>query len=614
MISEEARIISSQCRHYAMCKIDFLGTGLCPAGSHNHYVSYYPQGRMDIYNALANGLIPVTEALVDIADTCSLCGICDRQCYFVTGLRPLKVMKALKGYVENHLKQKGKIETGGEDAVLKGLRGIVGRQWATSDPAILVSYAHDPSPFTGIKIPGYVVMPGTKEEISRIVILCNEHAVNYAVRGNGSSVIGLVFSDGIVIDVNRMKGIRIDRDNWCVHTEAGVCAFDLQKKVYGHGLRVNVAEPSALVCANIMCSGIFSLFSNAYGIAADNYVFAEFVDSKGNIFESNKRTAPNILAFHHEEMPSPGICTMAAIKLHQATSDEEGILIPFADFKEALTFARDLSMRRIGIAIGVLGTEYTAAFMSPTADLAERVKGIISEKLGIQYLVLVIGDRYAIDSIKKMQKTIIDNRLFRMLMLSLPKLAENEWIDLLCDCAPDRDLYEILCRDEMYPLLEAVLTPSPELASASVDDDLKDFFISLYSRPEMTDLIWLNMFRIISSRMGRDKHVLAIVLYLPLDRMGMIEHLNSELKRIGDACHIKGDYGFLTPLDSGKRAVYEYDFYMDHTAPLDIERAKRAMPEVRGLIEGVSRGVKGITWIQYILHQGFARKEHFLYT
>jgi hypothetical protein len=96
--------------------------------------------------------------------------------------------------------------------------------------------------------------------------------------------------------------------------------------------------------------------------------------------------------------------------------------------------------------------------------------------------------------------------------------------------------------------------------------------------------------------------------------MEMIEHLNSELKRIGDAFHIKGEFGFLTPLDSGKRAVYEYDFYMDHTDPLDIERAGRAMPEVRRLIEEAGRRVKGITWIQHILHQGFARKEHFLYT
>ena len=44
---------------------------LCPSGPEKHYVAYYPQGRMDLYRALAENLIPVTEALVDTADTCT---------------------------------------------------------------------------------------------------------------------------------------------------------------------------------------------------------------------------------------------------------------------------------------------------------------------------------------------------------------------------------------------------------------------------------------------------------------------------------------------------------------------------------------------------------------
>ena len=71
MIDESVRQTAAQCRHYAMCKIDYLGTGLCPSGPEKQYVAYYPQGRMDLYRALADDLIPVTEALVDVADTCT---------------------------------------------------------------------------------------------------------------------------------------------------------------------------------------------------------------------------------------------------------------------------------------------------------------------------------------------------------------------------------------------------------------------------------------------------------------------------------------------------------------------------------------------------------------
>ncbi len=53
---------AKSCRHYAMCNLDFLGTGLCKSGAEKHYVSFYPQGRMDLYAALAENRIPVTSA------------------------------------------------------------------------------------------------------------------------------------------------------------------------------------------------------------------------------------------------------------------------------------------------------------------------------------------------------------------------------------------------------------------------------------------------------------------------------------------------------------------------------------------------------------------------
>jgi hypothetical protein len=268
MISEEAAGIASRCRHYAMCKIDFLGTGVCAAGKAHHYVSYYPQGRMDIYHALARGLIPVTEGLVDIARTCTLCGICDKQCYFVTELRPMKVMKALKEYVDAYLKTNQPLTEVTEDSILKQLKFAVGDPHASNDPAVLAAYADDPFPFTQRKMPQYVVLPGSDREARDIVDICNHYNIPYAVRGNGSSVIGMVMSEGLVMDMNRMKKISLDTANWLAEIGPGVSAFDLQTEAHKHGLRANTAEPSALVCANIMCSGIFSTFSNAYGTGA----------------------------------------------------------------------------------------------------------------------------------------------------------------------------------------------------------------------------------------------------------------------------------------------------------------------------------------------------------
>lgn len=614
MFPGEAKRIASQCRHYAMCKIDFLGTGLCPSAKDGNYVSYYPQGRMDIYHALAKGLIPVTERLVDISRTCTLCGICDKQCYFVTELRPGKVMKALKNHVDDYLKEKREIIKPEKDGILNQLRDVVREEWATNDPAVLVSYSDDPFPLASPVMPKYVVVPKTKDEISRIVRICNEHDLQYAVRGNGSSVMGFVMSEGLVIDVNRMRKIEIDEENWGVSVEPGVSAFELQEEVSKRGYRVNTAEPSALIAANIMCSGIFSLFSAAYGICADNLITAEFVGKAGETFTLNDKDSPNLFSYHKKEFSLPGICTNVTVKLHPILEDEEGILIPFASFEEAVSLARELSMRRIGIAIGIVGEEYIATFMAPTSDLAYRLKDIFSDKLGIRFFVVVIGDKYAIESIRMMDVTVLDNNVFRMLMLGLPRLVGNKWLDIITDMESDQFPYEMLGMEEIQPLIEAALKPSPELLASAVDQDFQDFFKALYEKSEMTDIIWLNMFRIISSRMGRYKHVVAFILYVPLDKFDVIDKINSEFKRIGNKYGIKNDYGFITPLDSGKRAVFEYDYYIDHTDKKEIQRIQKAIGEVAEMIEGFSARVKGVKWIKYTLYQGFCRSEQLLYT
>jgi hypothetical protein len=613
MISEDARQIAAQCRHYAMCKIDFLRTGLCPSGVRKYYVSYFPQGRMDIYGALANNLLPLTEGLVDIADTCTLCGICDKQCHFVTGMRPMKVMEALKQQVEASLEKNTAMRIK-EDAVLKDLRKIVGTEWATNDPATLVAYANDPFPLKEMQMPGYVVLPGIKDDIVAIVSVANKRGLPYAIRGNGSSVFGIVFTDGIVLDMNRMKSIAIDRDNWIATVGPGVTSFELQKEVQKHRFRVNVAEPAATVCGNIVCTGIFSTWSNAYGVAADNLVNAEFVDNTGHVFDLNDRGAPNLFAFRNEMLPPPpGICTEAQVRMYPTTKDEEGILVPLGTFDEAVALARDLSARRIGISLAVLGGHYLSTFMSPSAELADKVKENLTKSLDINSMVFMVGDKYACDAIKKMTKVTIDNKLFRMLMLGLPRLAENEWAELLRNFEGDKYAFEIFCMKEMYPLLEAALAPSPETLAGAVDEDLRDFYIQLYARPEMTDLVWLNMFRIISSRMARHKHVVAFILYVPLDKIDTIKEINGLFKKVGDKYGIENEYGFLTPIDFGKRAVLEYDYYIDQTSRSDAEKIGKAMAEMDPELDRLSADIKGIKTMKYILSQGCARKEHFLY-
>lgn len=567
---------------------------------------------MDLYAALAENRIPVTEKCIEIADTCDLCGICDYQCYFVTEMKPSLVMKALKEHIKLHLDSGGEILAAETDSILDGLKEIVGDYWATSDRAVALTYSHDPSPVAGPRLPEYVIMPDSTSEISAVIKALNSHKIPYAVRGNGSSVMGFVMSEGAVIDLGRMKSIEFDEKNWVAKVGPGVAAFELQKAVVKRGFRVNVAEPSALVCANIMCSGIFSLFSASYGTAADNYIDAEFVGHDGEVFRLSDKSAPNLFAYKKEDSTVPGICSSAYIRLHPVTSDEGAAFVPFDSLEGALDFARDCAMRRIGLAIGVLGGEYLSVFLSPTKKLAAEVKDIFREKLKIEYLVLVIGDKFALRSVKEMGYNYFDNRMMRILNLGLPSLSSAKWLDIIDELSAEKP-YSYLGLKHFPDLAELALAPSPAKLVRDVDPELRSFFEKLYSKPEMTDPVWLNMFRVVSSRMGREKHVIPMIIYLPIDNK-LISEINSEFKRIADSHGLKNDYGFITPLDDGKRCVFEYDYYLDQNDPDERIKMQEAMMEAGMMIERYSAETGTVTWIRYVFCQGFSRKESFLYS
>ena len=604
--------VAKNCRHYGMCKIDFLDTGLCVSGTEKHYVSFYPQGRMDLYAALAENKIPVTEKCLEIADSCDLCGKCDYQCYFVTEMKPSLVMTALKEHIRLHIDKGGEVLIPERDTIIDELREIVGDYWATNDRAVALTYSHDPCPVAEPKMPEYIIMPNSTVEISAVIKVLNSHNIKYAVRGNGSSVMGFAMSEGAVIDLGRMKTIHFDEKNWVVKVGPGVAAFELQKAAVERGFRVNVAEPSALVCANIMCSGIFSLFSASYGTAADNFVDAEFVGHDGEVFRLSDKSSQNLFAFRKEDSVIPGICSSVHIRLHQILPDEGAAFVPFGSLESALDFAKECSIRRIGLAIGVLGGEYLSVFLSPTQKLAKNVKDTFRDKLKIEYIVLVIGDKYALQSIKEMGFNYFDNKMIRIMNLGLPSLTSAKWLDLINELAGDEP-FSYLGLKHFPDLAEAALAPSPAQLVKDVDPELRSFFERLYSRPQMTDPVWLNMFRIISARMGREKHVLAIIIYLPIDNK-LIKEINSGFKQIADNHELKNDYGFITPLDDGKRCVFEYDYYIDHTDPEERKRAQQALAEAGMMIEKYSAETGTITWIRYVFGQGFSRKESFLYS
>jgi hypothetical protein len=602
-----------------MCKIDFLGTGLCPSGKKYGYLAYWPQGRMELVKHLSEGRIKPTEKLIEIANSCTLCGICDRQCNFATQLRPEKVAKALKDYTENL--NTSELQNIPEDENLKGLREIVGDEWATNDPIIISSY------ISSIITPGsdlnyYIVMPKNAEELSKVIKYANKKSLPYLPRSGGtllsmasptilSKALGL--EQGIVIDLLRMNKLEIHPESYSATVGAGITAFELQKEAYKKKLRANLAEAGAHVCANIASTGIISTWQNRYGWAADNFLDLEIVDDKGNIKKHSDLEITNPYTteggFTDIKLTPPGIVTEITVKLHPIFDDEDVVFIPFERLKDALSMIMRLAKRNIGLSLVILSRKYLSEFFCPTLQIAKDFEYICKNYMKLNWVVDVICTKDDKKIVEDMAEYIIDKELMKSFMLGSPKLASLKDSEFLQKLSEEEDPLKAIFAGPMRKHLEQGLNASPEQIASVFDDDLQVFFKKIYSKSEMSDFIWLHAFRILPSRLMRQRMFFAQAGAIWGNDEDKILKYIDMLSNVCDKYQLEHSLGFMSPIDDGKYVFFEYDYYYDHNDPEATKRVSQALIETteNSLVMG------DILPVLNYLFKGTYRKEHVLY-
>jgi hypothetical protein len=605
--------------HCAMCRLDFLGLGVCPSGKKHGFVAYWPQGRIEIYKALKAGTLKPTQKLIDIDETCTLCGICDKQCSFITNRRPMIVHKALKEYVKKL--DKNKIKKTSSDIILKDLQKIVGEQWATNDPVILTAY-NKTILTTNQSTQAYVVMPKTTKEVSLIIKVANANHIPYLPRGNGTFLsvalqtllagpVGI--SKGIILDMSRMNNISLDDDFKTATIQAGVTAFDMQKTAISKNKRILVGEADAYLCANVLSFGIISTWGNAYGWGADNYTDVELVDKNGDIIHHTGETLINPYATNHGPnsltLHPSNIVTSMTIKLHSKSSDEHAMFIPFDSLDKAVAFSLDLARKNIGVSLAILSSKYFSDFICPTNDIAQSFEYIINKYFRINYLVDIICNSKDKAYVENHADFIFDESMMKMFVLSTPKLASMKDSDLLKKIAKkDNPLKNLFQGQIKRTVTKMFLNPSPEQIGSAFDKDMKDFFTNIYKKPEMTNSIWLHEFRILPSRMLRQRMFMVRGGFMKAQKEIILKAYDT-LKKVGDKYHKEHALGFISYLDSGKIAFLEYDYYYDHTNPKEHQNLNSSI--VESLTKELT--IDDYLPIEFSFHKGLYRKEQVFY-
>src|SRR5690349_4948573 len=125
-----------------------------------------------------------------------------------------------------------------EKNLIKALSEIVGEAHTLTDKESLACYGYDSTPELESR-PGVVLLPGSTEEVARVMELCDGAGVRVTPRGSGTNLSGgsISFDSGVVLQTSRMNRIiEIDEENLTATVETGVITSALHREVEAKGL------------------------------------------------------------------------------------------------------------------------------------------------------------------------------------------------------------------------------------------------------------------------------------------------------------------------------------------------------------------------------------------
>ena len=179
-------------------------------------------------------------------------------------------------------------ETASNDVVAR-MAAVVGARHCISDPSDMRTYECDG--LTGFRVmPGIVVLPGSTEEVARVVRIAREADLPIVPRGAGTglSVGALPVPGCVVLGLSRMKKIlEVDLENGWMRVQPGVANLDVSKAIGSAGYYYAPDPSSQSVCT---IGGNVSENSGGahclkYGFTSNHVLGARLVLADGSVVD-----------------------------------------------------------------------------------------------------------------------------------------------------------------------------------------------------------------------------------------------------------------------------------------------------------------------------------------
>ncbi|SFR97705.1 FAD/FMN-containing dehydrogenase [Halomicrobium zhouii] len=124
---------------------------------------------------------------------------------------------------------------------------------------------------------------GTRDVVAT-VDFAREHDLAVSIHGGGHNVAGNAVSDGgLMIDLSRMNGVRVDREDRTVRVEGGAVLGDVDHETQLFGLATPLGAVSETGVAGLTLNGGYGHLSREHGLACDNLTEVDIVTADGEV-------------------------------------------------------------------------------------------------------------------------------------------------------------------------------------------------------------------------------------------------------------------------------------------------------------------------------------------
>ena len=180
-------------------------------------------------------------------------------------------------------------------------------------------------------------------DVIAAVNFARSHRLLLAVRGAGHNVAGTSVCDGgLVIDLSRMKGIRVDPAARRVRAEPGVTWGELNHDLQAFGLAATGGFVSTTGISGLTVGGGLGWLVRKHGLALDNLLSADVVTADGRLLTVSSSENPDLFWAIRGGGGNFGIVTSFQFQAHPVGEVLAGlVLYPFSAGKGALRHWRE---------------------------------------------------------------------------------------------------------------------------------------------------------------------------------------------------------------------------------------------------------------------------------